>query len=58
MHVGLEHVRLQVADTMVPLRSTPLRDGGGALEYHRLENSSRIAITLYVDEDVTVARER
>ncbi len=58
MHVGLEQVRLKVADTVVPLRSTPLRDGSGALEYHRLENSSRIAITLYVAEDVAVARER
>jgi hypothetical protein len=56
MHVGLEHVQLKVVDRYVPLRSTPLRDGGGALEYHRLENSGRIAITLYVAEDVTVAR--
>ena len=55
MHVGLEHVRLKVADKDVPLRSTPLRDGGGALEYHRLENSGRIAITLYVAATVTLA---
>ena len=54
MQVGLEHVRLKVGDTDVPLRSTPLRDGGGALEYHRLENSGRIAIMLYVAENVSV----
>jgi hypothetical protein len=58
MHVGLEHVRLKVLDTEVPLRNTQLRDGGSALEYHRLENSGRIAITLYVAEDVTLAPAR
>jgi hypothetical protein len=56
MHVGLEHVHLKVFEREVPLRSTPLRDGGGALEYHRLENSGRIAITLYVAQDVTLAQ--
>ena len=55
MHVGLEHVLLKVGNTAVPLRSTPLRDGAGALEYHRVENSGRIAITLYVAENVTLA---
>jgi len=58
MHVGLEHVRLKVVDRDVPLRSTPLRNGGSALEYHRLENSGRIAITLYVAENVTLASAR
>jgi hypothetical protein len=58
MHVGLEHVRLKVVDTDVPLRNTPQRDGGSALEYHRLENSGRIAITLYVAESVTLAPAR
>src|ERR1700722_8021527 len=58
MHVGLEHVRVKVVDTDVPLRSTLLRDGGGALEYHHLENSGRIAITLYVAEDVALAPAR
>jgi hypothetical protein len=38
----------------VPLRSAPLRDGVGALEYHHLENSGRIAIELYVAGDVTL----
>jgi hypothetical protein len=54
MRVGLDHVRLKVGDTDVPLRSTPLKDGGAALEYHRLENSGRIAIVLYVAENVTL----
>jgi Carboxypeptidase regulatory-like domain len=54
MHVGLEHMRLKVGDREVPLRSTPLRDGGGQLEHHYLENSGRIAITLYVAETVAL----
>jgi hypothetical protein len=54
IHVGLARVRLKVGNRDVPLRSTPLRGGGGALEYHRLENTDRIAIVLYVAEDVTL----
>ena len=54
MQVGLDQVRLKVSDTDVPLRSTPLRDGGAALQYHRVENSGRIAIVLYVAENVTL----
>jgi hypothetical protein len=54
IQVGLDHVRLKVGDTDVPLRSTPLRDGAAALEYHRLENSGRFAIVLYVAENVTL----
>jgi len=52
--VELDQVRLKVGDTDVPLRSTPLPDGGAALEYHRLENSGRIAIVLYVAGNVTL----
>jgi hypothetical protein len=58
IHVGLDHVRLKVVDRYVALRSTPLRDGVGALEYHLLENSGRIAIKLYVAENFTVATAR
>jgi len=58
MEVGLDRVRLKVGDTDVPLRSTRLRDGGGALEYHRLENSGRIAIVLYVAGNVTLSAAR
>jgi hypothetical protein len=53
-HVGLGKMRLKLGDQDVPLRSTLLRDGGGALEYHHLENSGRIAIVLYVAENVTL----
>jgi hypothetical protein len=52
--VGLDHVILKIGGMNVPLRKTPLRDGDAQLEYHRLENSSRIAITLYVGQSVTL----
>ena len=54
MQVGLDNVRLKIGDTNVPLRRTPLKDGDAALEYHRLENSGRISIVLYVAENVTL----
>jgi hypothetical protein len=54
-HVELERVRLKVGSTEVPLRSTPLRKGGGALGYRRLEDSERIAVVLYVAENITLA---
>jgi Carboxypeptidase regulatory-like domain len=54
MQVGLDHVSLRVGGMDVPLRSTPLRDGDAQLEYHRLENSGSIAITLYVGQRVTI----
>ncbi len=56
VQVELDQVRLKIGDTDVPLRSTPLRDGGAALEYHRLENSGRIAIVLYVSGNVPLPR--
>ena len=40
------------------LRSTPARGGGGALEYHRLEDSGRTALTLYEERDTALARAR
>lgn len=58
IQVGLDHVRLKVVDTDVPLRSTPLRDGSGALDYHRVEGSGRIAITLYVAQNVALTPAR
>ncbi len=54
MQVGLDNVRLRVGDMDVPLRNTPLKDGGAALEYRRLENSGRIAIVLYLARNVTL----
>jgi hypothetical protein len=47
-------MRLKIGEMDVPLRSTPLKDGGAALEYHRLENSGRIAIVLYMAGNVTL----
>jgi carboxypeptidase family protein len=54
MQVGLDNVRLKIGNMDVSLRSTPLKDSGAALEYHRLENSGRIAIVLYVAGKVTL----
>jgi hypothetical protein len=54
MHVGLDNVRLKIGDVDVPLRNTPLKKGGAALEYHHLENSGRISLILYADGNVTL----
>jgi hypothetical protein len=54
MHVELEQVHLKVGSAEVPLRSTPLRKGGAALAYHRLEDSERIAIVLYVAQNTAL----
>ncbi len=53
--IDLEHVHLKAGALDVPLRSTQVRNGTAALEYHRLENSGRIVIVLYVDKDVALA---
>lgn len=52
--VGLDNVLLNIGNTNVPLRRTSLKDGGAALEYHRLEGSGRISIVLYVAGNVTL----
>jgi hypothetical protein len=52
MQVGLDNVQLKIGDTSVPLRRSPTKDGGAVLEYHRLEDSGRVSIVLYVAEDV------
>lgn len=52
--VGLDNVQLKIGDTSVPLRKTPSQDSAAALEYHRVENSGRIAIVLYVAGNVTL----
>ena len=54
MQVGLDQVRLKVGDTDVALRRTPLQKGDAALEFHRVENSGRVAITLYTAQNVTL----
>jgi hypothetical protein len=58
MHVGLARVVLKIGDTEVPLRNTRLRDSAGPFDYHRLENSGRVAMTLYLDKDVVLPTAR
>ena len=48
MRVQLERVHLKVGTAEVLLRGSPLRKGGAAPVYHRIEDSERIAIVLYV----------
>ena len=54
-HVALKDVRLKLGATEVALRSAQTRGEQGALEYHRVEDSGRIAVVLYVAENVAVA---
>ena len=54
MQVGLDNVQLKLGDTSVPLRRTPMKESDAALEYHRLENSRRVSIVLYVAGNVTL----
>jgi len=55
MHVALKDVRLKVGAIELALRGTQKRAGDGALEYHRVEDSGRVAVTLYVSENVVVS---
>lgn len=55
--VELEHVSLTVGKVEIPLRSTQIRSGTSSVQpvqYHQLENSRRIALTLYADKDVAL----
>ena len=52
MHLSLENVHLKIAETEVPLRSTPRKAGTGVLEYRWVEDTGRIALVLYVGRDV------
>jgi hypothetical protein len=47
-------VHLRVGNVDVPLRSNQAKGGDGALVYRQLEGSGRIALVLYVAEDVVV----
>ena len=53
--VELDRVHLKVGSADVPLRSTLARDDKGTVEYHRLENSGKIVVVLYVDKDFPLA---
>jgi hypothetical protein len=50
----LEYVHLKVGNVDVPLRSNQAKGGDGALVYRQLEGSGRIALVLYVAQDVVV----
>jgi hypothetical protein len=58
VHVDLDRVHLTAGKMDIPLRNTQVRDGGRALEYHRLENSGKIVLVLYADKDVVLAPEQ
>ena len=50
----LENVHLKVGNVDVPLRSNQAKGGDAALVYRQLEGSGRIALVLYVAQDVVV----
>ncbi len=54
MHLSLENVHLKIGTMAVPLRSTREKGGAGALEYHWLEDTGRIALVLYIAQNVTL----
>jgi Carboxypeptidase regulatory-like domain len=51
-NVGLERVTLRAGTVIVPLRSSQVRGGVGAMQYKELPGSGKIAVTLYVAESV------
>jgi hypothetical protein len=53
--VGLERVRLRAGDVDVPLRGNQVRGAGGAMQYKELPGSGKIAVTLYVADNVRLA---
>jgi hypothetical protein len=55
LSIDLQHVHLSAGSLDIPLRSTQVRNGAAALQYHRLENSGRIVLVLYVDKDLALA---
>ncbi|HTQ56753.1 MAG TPA: carboxypeptidase-like regulatory domain-containing protein [Bryobacteraceae bacterium] len=50
----LDGVHIQIGGADVPLRSSPRRGAGGPLDYHRVEDTGRIALTLYVARNVSL----
>lgn len=54
-HLELGRVRLTVGKVDIPLRSSEVRGKVGALQYHFLEDSGRIAVVLYVDQDTVLS---
>jgi hypothetical protein len=54
VQMALENVSLQAGNIMVPLRSSPKKGGPAALEYHWVEDTGRIAVTLYAAQNVKI----
>ena len=54
-HLEFGRVRLTVGKADIPLRSSEVRGKDGALQYHSLEDSGRIAVVLYVDQDTALS---
>ncbi|HEY6342621.1 MAG TPA: carboxypeptidase-like regulatory domain-containing protein [Bryobacteraceae bacterium] len=58
IHLSVKNVHLKIGETEVPLRSTPQKAATGVLEYYWLEDTGRIALVLYIAQNVTVAPAR
>jgi hypothetical protein len=54
IQLSLENVHLKVGGKDVLLRSSPEKGGAGALEYHWVEETGRIALVLYVAQNVAL----
>ena len=54
----MKNVHLKIGETEVPLRSTQQKAATSVLEYHWLEDTGRIALVLYIAQNVTVAPAR
>ncbi len=54
IRLSLENVRLKLGNKDIPLRSAPQKGGAGTLEYHWVEDTGRIALVLYTDQNVPV----
>ena len=55
LHVKLEHVTIESGQAEIPLRSTPVRGSADPLQFRRLEDSGRISVVLYVDENTPLS---
>lgn len=52
--ISIEHVSLEAGKTGVPLRGSPKKGEAAALQYHWVEDTGRIEVTLYAAQNVTV----
>ena len=52
MRISIQNVHLEIGDMDIPLRSTARKGESGALDYRWIEDTGRMALTLYVAKDV------